>query len=95
MAIVKLTRLDLDYILTQIQMAEDGQVPVNPLLSFGLREVRASNNNLSPGRQHCSARPLQCLPGAHRSDVQTAQSRHELRADQRVGRRIQRRVPSA
>ncbi len=26
---IKLTRLDLDYILTQIQMAEAGQVPVN------------------------------------------------------------------
>ncbi len=42
---VKLTRLDLDYILTQIEMAEAGQPPVNPLLSFGLREVAGTNNN--------------------------------------------------
>ena len=49
MAIVKLTRLDLDYILQQIQMAEDGQTPVNPLLSFGLRTVQGIDNNLSAG----------------------------------------------
>ena len=55
MAIVKLTRLDLDYILQQIQMAEDGQVPVNPLLSFGLRTVQASTTTCRrPGA--CSAR---------------------------------------
>ena len=47
---IKLTRLDLDYILTQIQMAEAGQLPVNPLLSFGLREVAGTNNNLAPGQ---------------------------------------------
>ena len=46
---IKLTRLDLDYILTQIQMAEAGQDPVNALLSFGLREVAGTNNNLSAG----------------------------------------------
>ena len=46
---IKLTRLDLDYILTQIQMAEAGQIPVNPLLSFGLRTVDGVNNNLSAG----------------------------------------------
>jgi len=46
---IKITRLDLDYILTQIQMAEAGQDPVNPLLSFGLREVAGTNNNLSAG----------------------------------------------
>ena len=42
---IKLTRLDLDYILTQIQMAEAGQVPINPLLSSraarGRRTTRA------------------------------------------------------
>ena len=47
---IKLTRLDLDYILTQIQMAEAGQDPVNPLLSFGLREVAGTNNNLAAGQ---------------------------------------------
>src|SRR4051812_26245631 len=47
---IKLTRLDLGYILTQIQMAEAGQLPVNPLLSFGLREVQGTNNNLAPGQ---------------------------------------------
>jgi hypothetical protein len=46
---IKLTRLDLDYILTQIQMAEAGQTPVNPILAFGLREVNGNNNNLSAG----------------------------------------------
>src|ERR1700760_507562 len=49
MAIVKLTRLDLDFILTQIQMAEDGQAPVNASLSFGLRTVQGIDNNLSAG----------------------------------------------
>ena len=44
---IKLTRLDLDYILTQIQMAEAGQVPINPLLAFGLRQVNGVNNNLT------------------------------------------------
>ena len=47
---IKLTRLDLDYILTQIQMAEAGQVPVNGQLSFGLRQVAGTNNNLAPGQ---------------------------------------------
>ena len=46
---IKLTRLDMDFILTQIQMAEAGQIPVNPLLSFGLRTVDGVNNNLSAG----------------------------------------------
>ena len=45
----KLTRLDLDYILTQIQMAEAGQPPVNAVLSFGLREIAGTNNNLTAG----------------------------------------------
>ncbi len=47
---VKFTRLDLDYILTQIKMAEAGQPPVNPLLSFGLRTVSGTGNNLVPGQ---------------------------------------------
>ncbi len=47
---IKITRLDLDYILTQIQMAEAGQPPINPLLSFGLREVAGTNNNGVPGQ---------------------------------------------
>src|SRR3978361_8915 len=42
---LKFTKLDLNFILTQIQMAEAGQPPVNPLLSFGLREVAGTNNN--------------------------------------------------
>ena len=45
---IKLTRLDLDYILTQIQMAEAGQAPINPLLAFGLRQVNGNFNNLTP-----------------------------------------------
>jgi Ca2+-binding RTX toxin-like protein len=48
--LIKITRLDLDYILTQIEMAEAGQPPVNPLLSFGLREVAGTNNNLVAGQ---------------------------------------------
>src|ERR1700732_2630376 len=47
---IKLTRLDLDYILSQIEMAEAGQVPVNPLLAFGLREVAGTNNNIAAGQ---------------------------------------------
>ena len=56
MAIVKLTRLDLDYILQQIQMAEDGQVPVNPLLSFGLRTGAGHRQQPVACRAACSAR---------------------------------------
>ena len=44
---IKLTRLDLDFVLAQIQMAEAGQQPVNAVLSFGLREVQGTNNNLT------------------------------------------------
>ena len=47
---VKFTVLDLNYILTQIKMAEAGQPPVNPLLSFGLRTVSGTGNNLVPGQ---------------------------------------------
>src|SRR4029077_8457305 len=49
---IKLTTLDLNYILTQIEMAEAGQLPVNPILSFGLREVAGTNNNLAPGQSN-------------------------------------------
>jgi hypothetical protein len=49
---VKFTTLDLDFILTQILMAEAGQPPVNPLLSFGLREVAGTNNNLAAGQSN-------------------------------------------
>ena len=52
---IKLTRLDLGYILTQIEMAEAGQVPVNPLLAFGLREVAGTNNNIAPGQTNFGA----------------------------------------
>src|SRR5258706_6106414 len=42
---VTFDRVDLDYILKQILMAENGQPPVNPHLSFGLRELTGENNN--------------------------------------------------
>ncbi|HEV7582296.1 MAG TPA: peroxidase family protein [Mycobacterium sp.] len=47
---IKITRLDLDYILSQIELSEAGQPPVNPLLAFGLREVAGTNNNGVPGQ---------------------------------------------
>ena len=47
---VKFTPLDLNFILAQIKMAEAGQPPVNPLLSFGLREVAGTDNNLVAGQ---------------------------------------------
>jgi Ca2+-binding RTX toxin-like protein len=46
---VKFDRVDLDFILRQILMAEAGQPPVNPHLAFGLREVGGTNNNVVPG----------------------------------------------
>ena len=46
---VRFDRVDLDYILRQILMAEAGQPPVNPHLAFGLREVAGTNNNVVPG----------------------------------------------
>ena len=52
---VKFTVLDLNYILTQIKMAEAGQPPVNPLLSFGLRTVSGTGNNLVPGQTNFGA----------------------------------------
>jgi len=47
---VAFDRTDLDFILTQILMAENGQPPVNPHLPFGLREVSGTNNNTVPGQ---------------------------------------------
>src|SRR6185312_14964647 len=47
---VTFNRTDLEFILTQIQMAEAGQPPVNPHLAFGLREVAGTNNNAVPGQ---------------------------------------------
>jgi len=46
---VSFDRVDLDFILKQILMAEAGQPPVNPHLAFGLRELAGTNNNLSTG----------------------------------------------
>ena len=72
---IKLTRLDLDYILTQIQMAEAGQLPVNPLLSFGLRQVAGTNNNLAAGPEHLR-RVGRGVPDADRSDLPERAVRH-------------------
>ena len=47
---VQFTRSDLDFILTQIEMAEAGQDPVNPHLSFGLRQVNGQNNSVVAGQ---------------------------------------------
>ena len=44
------TRLDLEYLLTQIQMAETNTPPVSPHLAFGLREVAGTNNSQVPGQ---------------------------------------------
>ena len=41
---------DLEFILTQIKMAETGQAPDSPHLAFGLREVAGTNNNTVPGQ---------------------------------------------
>ena len=91
---IKLTRLDLDYILTQIQMAEAGQLPVNPLLSFGLREVAGTNNNLAPGQSTFGASDV-VFPTLTDPMFQTAQLRHQLCADQRARHRLPRRARSA
>jgi Ca2+-binding RTX toxin-like protein len=48
---VTFNRTDLEFILTQIKMAEAGQPPVNVHLAFGLREVAGTNNNLVPGQE--------------------------------------------
>ena len=42
--------VDLQFILTQILMAEAGQPPVNPHLAFGLRELTGTNNNVVAGQ---------------------------------------------
>jgi Ca2+-binding RTX toxin-like protein len=47
---VAFDRVDLDFILTQIRMAEAGQQPINAHLAFGLRQVAGTNNNLVPGQ---------------------------------------------
>src|ERR1700754_3767460 len=46
---VTFDRVDLDYILRQIEMAEAGQPPVSPHLAFGLRQLLGTNNNTSTG----------------------------------------------
>jgi hypothetical protein len=47
---VSFTKVDLEYLLTQIQMAETNTPPVSPHLAFGLREVAGTNNNQVPGQ---------------------------------------------
>src|SRR5262249_31833176 len=47
---VEFNRLDLEFVLDQIKMAEAGQPPVNPHLSFGLREVAGTDNSAVPGQ---------------------------------------------
>ena len=69
---VKFTTLDLNYILQQILMAEAGQPPVNPLLSFGLREVAGTNNNLVAGQATYGATD-QTFPTVTDPLLQTAQ----------------------
>src|SRR5262245_42415003 len=46
---VSFDRVDLDFILKQIEMAEAGQPPVSPHLAFGLRQLEGTNNNTSTG----------------------------------------------
>jgi VCBS repeat-containing protein len=41
---------DLEFILTQIKMAETGTPPLSPHLAFGLRQVDGLNNNTVPGQ---------------------------------------------
>ena len=48
---VTFNRTDLEFILTQIKMAEAGQPPVNAHLAFGLREVAGTNNSVVPGQE--------------------------------------------
>ncbi len=45
----KFNRIDLEHVLRQIMMAEQGQPPLNPHLAFGLRQVNGENNNSVPG----------------------------------------------
>ena len=46
---ITFTRLDLEFVLTQILQAQAGQPPVNPHLAFGLRGHR--------DRQQCGSGP--------------------------------------
>ncbi|HYZ61942.1 MAG TPA: peroxidase family protein, partial [Acetobacteraceae bacterium] len=46
----KFDRVDLQFVLTQIKMAEANQPPVNALLSFGLRKVAGIDNSVVPGQ---------------------------------------------
>src|SRR5262245_12120207 len=46
---VTFDRVDLDFILRQIEMAEAGQPPVSPHLAFGLRELQGTDNNTQTG----------------------------------------------
>src|SRR5689334_7900503 len=46
---VTFDRVDLDFILRQIEMAEAGQPPVSPHLAFGLTQLEGTNNNTSTG----------------------------------------------
>jgi VCBS repeat-containing protein len=41
---------DLEFILTQIKMAETGTPPLSPHLAFGLRQVDGLNNSTVPGQ---------------------------------------------
>jgi hypothetical protein len=50
MAMITFTRLDLEFVLTQILQAEAGQPPVNAHLAFDLREVAGTDNNAVPGQ---------------------------------------------
>uniref|UniRef100_UPI001FE00097 peroxidase family protein n=1 Tax=Methylobacterium segetis TaxID=2488750 RepID=UPI001FE00097 len=47
---VEFNRTDLEFVLTQIQMAEAGQNPVNPHLTFGLRHVDGTDNSTVAGQ---------------------------------------------
>jgi len=47
---VAFTRNDLEFVLTQIKMAEAGQPPLNALLSFGLCKVDGTDNNVVAGQ---------------------------------------------
>src|SRR5215510_11257537 len=46
---VTFDRVDLEFILRQIEMAEAGQPPVSPQLAFGLRQLEGTNNNTATG----------------------------------------------
>ncbi|MER2267327.1 Ig-like domain-containing protein [Methylobacterium oxalidis] len=47
---VEFNRTDLEFVLTQIEMAEAGQDPVNPHLTFGLRHVDGTDNSVVAGQ---------------------------------------------